>query len=207
MPFVLRRTKDAVLADLPPKIVQDVVVDPSPLQRHLYQEFQNSQVGVGVYVGAGGYGVRGLCARVENVCVGGRVKAEELLRDTAGADCAAAAPGCPLQALAQISGLVGAGGVSGGGAPSPPPHVFQSLLYLRKLCSHPLLVLDPAVPQHMQVGGWVVQCGCGCGWVGKRRMRLCGPASVPCLPSPGWMPPQSLPFRALGPHAHPPTTL
>lgn len=40
-------------------------------------------------------------------------------------------------------------GAEGGAA---PPHVFQSLLYLRKLCSHPLLVLDPAVPQHMQVG-------------------------------------------------------
>ena len=45
MPFVLRRTKDAVLSDLPPKIVQDIVCEPSPLQRELYQEFQNSQVG------------------------------------------------------------------------------------------------------------------------------------------------------------------
>ena len=47
MPFVLRRTKDAVLRDLPPKTVQDVVVDPSPLQRCLYEEFQQSQVGRG----------------------------------------------------------------------------------------------------------------------------------------------------------------
>ena len=45
MPFVLRRTKDAVLSDLPPKIVQDIVCEPSPLQRELYQEFHNSQVG------------------------------------------------------------------------------------------------------------------------------------------------------------------
>jgi TATA-binding protein-associated factor len=51
MPFVLRRTKDAVLSDLPPKIVQDIVCEPSPLQRELYQEFQNSQVG-----GLGGAG-------------------------------------------------------------------------------------------------------------------------------------------------------
>lgn len=43
-PFVLRRTKDGVLADLPPKIVQDVVVEPSALQQALYQEFQDSQV-------------------------------------------------------------------------------------------------------------------------------------------------------------------
>ena len=31
-PFVLRRTKDQVLKDLPPKILQDIFVDPSPLQ-------------------------------------------------------------------------------------------------------------------------------------------------------------------------------
>jgi TATA-binding protein-associated factor len=31
-PFVLRRTKDQVLSDLPPKIIQDVYVEPSPLQ-------------------------------------------------------------------------------------------------------------------------------------------------------------------------------
>ena len=31
-PFVLRRTKDQVLSDLPPKVIQDVYVEPSPLQ-------------------------------------------------------------------------------------------------------------------------------------------------------------------------------
>jgi TATA-binding protein-associated factor len=46
-PFILRRTKDAVLADLPPKILQDIVVEASPLQRHLYQHFHDSQVGPG----------------------------------------------------------------------------------------------------------------------------------------------------------------
>lgn len=34
-PFVLRRTKDQVLSDLPPKIIQDIYVEPSPLQVHL----------------------------------------------------------------------------------------------------------------------------------------------------------------------------
>ena len=28
-------------------------------------------------------------------------------------------------------------------------HAMQALQYLRKLCSHPLLVLDAAVPEHM----------------------------------------------------------
>ena len=41
-PFILRRTKDAVLGDLPPKIIQDVLVDPSPLQRRLMDEFARS---------------------------------------------------------------------------------------------------------------------------------------------------------------------
>ncbi len=32
MPFVLRRTKAQVLQDLPPKIIQDIYCDMSPLQ-------------------------------------------------------------------------------------------------------------------------------------------------------------------------------
>ena len=39
MPFVLRRTKDQVLKDLPPKIIQDIYVEPSTLQRQLYEDF------------------------------------------------------------------------------------------------------------------------------------------------------------------------
>lgn len=39
MPFVLRRTKDQVLKDLPPKIIQDIYVEPSALQRRLYEDF------------------------------------------------------------------------------------------------------------------------------------------------------------------------
>ena len=42
MPFVLRRTKDQVLKDLPPKIIQDVYVEPSALQRQLYEDFSST---------------------------------------------------------------------------------------------------------------------------------------------------------------------
>ena len=42
MPFVMRRTKDQVLKDLPPKIIQDVYVEPSALQRRLYEDFSAS---------------------------------------------------------------------------------------------------------------------------------------------------------------------
>jgi len=40
MPFVLRRTKDQVLKDLPPKIIQDIFVDLSPHQKRLYDAFE-----------------------------------------------------------------------------------------------------------------------------------------------------------------------
>ncbi len=44
MPFVLRRTKDQVLKDLPPKIIQDMVCEPSALQQALYEDFAQDQV-------------------------------------------------------------------------------------------------------------------------------------------------------------------
>lgn len=43
MPFILRRTKDKVLADLPPKIIQDRYCKLSPLQLRLYEDFSRSQ--------------------------------------------------------------------------------------------------------------------------------------------------------------------
>ncbi|KAK3258176.1 btaf1 RNA polymerase II, B-TFIID transcription factor-associated, 170kDa [Cymbomonas tetramitiformis] len=42
MPFMLRRTKDQVLKDLPPKIIQDVFCELSPMQRFLYEQFSTS---------------------------------------------------------------------------------------------------------------------------------------------------------------------
>lgn len=43
MPFLLRRTKDEVLADLPPKIIQDRYCNLSSLQLQLYEDFSHSQ--------------------------------------------------------------------------------------------------------------------------------------------------------------------
>lgn len=42
MPFLLRRTKDEVLADLPEKIIQDRYCDLSPIQLRLYEQFSGS---------------------------------------------------------------------------------------------------------------------------------------------------------------------
>ncbi|XP_043695072.1 TATA-binding protein-associated factor BTAF1-like isoform X1 [Telopea speciosissima] len=42
MPFLLRRTKDEVLSDLPEKIIQDRFCDLSPVQLRLYEQFSGS---------------------------------------------------------------------------------------------------------------------------------------------------------------------
>lgn len=44
LPFLLRRMKEDVLADLPPKIIQDYNCDLSPLQVRLYGAFAKSQI-------------------------------------------------------------------------------------------------------------------------------------------------------------------
>ncbi|GAA6010257.1 hypothetical protein JCM11491_005414 [Sporobolomyces phaffii] len=45
LPFLLRRLKEDVLDDLPPKIIQDYYVELSPLQKQLYDDFSTSQIG------------------------------------------------------------------------------------------------------------------------------------------------------------------
>ena len=42
LPFLLRRTKEEVLNDLPPKIIQDYYCEMSALQKELYQDFSRS---------------------------------------------------------------------------------------------------------------------------------------------------------------------
>lgn len=44
MPFLLRRTKDEVLSDLPEKIIQDRYCDLSPVQLKLYERFSGTNV-------------------------------------------------------------------------------------------------------------------------------------------------------------------
>lgn len=44
MPFLLRRTKDEVLSDLPEKIIQDRYCDLSHVQLKLYEQFSGSDV-------------------------------------------------------------------------------------------------------------------------------------------------------------------
>lgn len=100
LPFVLRRLKDDVLAELPPKIMQDYHCHMTPLQMRLYEDFASD---------------------VSNK--GGIVPG-----DKQGGD--------------------GNGSTSrkGGGS-----HAFRALSYLRRLCSHPKLVLTPKHPEFSSV--------------------------------------------------------
>ena len=43
LPFLLRRLKEDVLHDLPPKIIQDYYCDLSELQKYLYDDFSKSK--------------------------------------------------------------------------------------------------------------------------------------------------------------------
>ncbi|BDA40363.1 TATA-binding protein-associated factor 172 [Coccomyxa sp. Obi] len=124
MPFILRRTKDAVLKDLPPKILQDVYVEPSALQKRLYEDFSQSSASREVAT---------------------LVTADDT--DTSGRDEQA----------------------------TKAPHVFQALQYLRKLCSHPLLVLDPQVTQHVSAVAAVSKTGSTDSWhkPGSPLRQLC----------------------------------
>eukprot|EP00963_Diacronema_lutheri_P001887 scaffold121_cov356-Pavlova_lutheri.AAC.21 len=96
-PFVLRRTKDEVLDDLPPKILQDVLCTMTPLQRRLYEDFSQSRL---------------------------QKEANDALSTHGSAD-------------REKSVVEDASG-----------HVFASLQYLRRLCVHPLMALDLALPEH-----------------------------------------------------------
>lgn len=44
LPFLLRRHKEDVLTDLPPKITQDLLCELSPLQERLYDDFSNTHL-------------------------------------------------------------------------------------------------------------------------------------------------------------------
>lgn len=48
LPFILRRLKEDVLQDLPPKIIQDYYCELSPLQTQLYEDFAKSRAKQGV---------------------------------------------------------------------------------------------------------------------------------------------------------------
>lgn len=94
LPFVLRRLKDDVLSELPPKIMQDYFCTMTPLQVSLYEDFSQDVARKGI----------------------------------------------------EAVGDDEAKGKGEGGS-----HVFKVLSYLRRLCSHPKLVLSPDHPEYARV--------------------------------------------------------
>ncbi|KAI9598492.1 hypothetical protein BDF19DRAFT_393058 [Syncephalis fuscata] len=94
LPFLLRRLKEDVLSDLPPKIIQDYYCELSGLQKKLYDDFARSQTSGNLRV-----------SLTEKTETGVATKT----------------------------------------------HIFQALQYLRKLCNHPLLVLDSKHPRYTTV--------------------------------------------------------
>jgi TATA-binding protein-associated factor len=88
LPFLLRRMKEDVLADLPPKIIQDYYCELSPLQKRLYEDFAKQQ-------------------------------AQEVTGDVESTE--------------------------------GKQHIFKALQYMRKLCNHPGLVLQPKHPKYAEI--------------------------------------------------------
>ena len=109
LPFLLRRLKSQVLQDLPPKIIEDVLVDMSPLQNRMYALVIKQ-------------------------------REEQIARTMERKGGAAEAKLVPKDANEQQQ-------------QSQQPqqqqlHTFQSLQYLRHLCTHPCLVWSDAHPAH-----------------------------------------------------------
>lgn len=105
LPFLLRRVKDDVLKDLPPKIIQDYYCELSPLQVQLYEDFAKS-------------------------------RAKKTVDDSV----TGAAEDEPANSHATA-------------------HVFQALQYLRKVCNHPKLVLNPQHPEYGRIMASLEQGG------------------------------------------------
>jgi len=105
LPFILRRLKDDVLVELPPKIIQDYYCDMNPLQMQLYEDFSNQMI-------QSGFQASTIAENMDEVME---------LDDGMGA------------------------------TKKSENHVFQALQYLRKLCSHPKLVLKPSHPKYNEI--------------------------------------------------------
>ncbi|KAI8096669.1 uncharacterized protein BX664DRAFT_324574 [Halteromyces radiatus] len=99
LPFLLRRLKEDVLHDLPPKIIQDYYCELSELQKSLYDEFARSQARNSVE---------------QDLDVKSTMEKENKPKSQA-------------------------------------THIFQALQYLRKLCNHPLLVVNDKHPSYDRV--------------------------------------------------------
>lgn len=117
LPFLLRRTKEEVLKDLPPKIIQDYYCEMSQLQMELYQDFAKSNASDNVKK------TLGIDTFSEN----------EL--DDLGLNIDSSVNSELKLAVEEVK------------KEQKQEHVFHALQYLRKVCNHPSLVLKPEHPK------------------------------------------------------------
>ncbi|KAJ5070905.1 b-tfiid tata-box-binding protein-associated factor 1 [Anaeramoeba ignava] len=130
LPFLLRRMKEDVLKDLPPKIIQDYYCELSPLQMKIYQQFsqkfEKSEIAQLI-------NNREEENNQENLSNSMEIENKKDDKNDDGND----NDNEPQK--------------SGNKKSKNNQHIFQLLQYLRRLCNHPKLVLDPKSKQHAQI--------------------------------------------------------
>lgn len=126
MPFLLRRTKDEVLSDLPEKIIQDRYCDLGPVQLKLYEQFSGSDV------------------RKEISTI---VKVNDSQGQGEGKSPSPKASSHVFQVVCEISIINSVNSIMSVVLISI--FMLQALQYLLKLCSHPLLVIGERIPDSL----------------------------------------------------------
>lgn len=123
MPFLLRRTKDEVLSDLPEKIIQDRYCDLSPIQLKLYEQFSGSHVK---------HELSSMVKQNENTGAAPKASSHVFQVSQSTNYCYL------VMNLIILSDNIFVHSI-----------LFQALQYLLKLCSHPLLVLGERIPESL----------------------------------------------------------
>ncbi|KAJ1979886.1 TATA-binding protein-associated factor mot1 [Dimargaris verticillata] len=120
LPFLLRRMKEDVLHDLPPKIIQDYYCELSDLQRQLYESFANSKT----------------TQTIRRSLETGESYSEMDEDQPTTSHHREVVAGAESSTTGPVE------------KKRNQTHIFQALQYLRKLVNHPLLVLNSKQSQH-----------------------------------------------------------
>jgi len=121
LPFILRRMKEDVLQDLPPKIIQDYTCEMCPLQVELYDDFSKNEEKELLSL-----------AVVDNSSASSN-------NSGSGTFVAAGSRGVDNGELVASEGR------------RPSKSAFELLQYARKLCDHPSLILTEEHPRYLDI--------------------------------------------------------
>ncbi|KAK3705187.1 hypothetical protein QZH41_013983, partial [Actinostola sp. cb2023] len=140
LPFLLRRLKEDVLQDLPPKIIQDYYCDLSPLQvRILCTSTVTWLYRYASFARVQSRGCTGTHPLHEYSHVAVQVQLYEDFAKTQ-----------TNKGLSDSLSLAD-DGQEKEKSKKGSTHIFQALQYLRKVCNHPLLVLTPNHPEYEKI--------------------------------------------------------